>query len=737
MKTISRQFIAFAALLLATFVACKNNDASQLRYDGWEMANGNSTSNKYSTLTQIDTNNVTGLQVAWIYHTNDADTAAHSQIQCNPIIINGVLYGTSPALKLCAVDAATGTEKWTFKPFETLEGDAGAKAGHFNINNNRGVAYWTDGKGDERIFYTAGPFLNAINAKTGKLITSFGNGGKIDLHDSLGAAFKDLFVTCTSAPLIYKDVLITGTRVSEAMDAAPGHIRGYDVRTGKMKWIFHTIPHPGERGYETWENKDAWKLSGGANSWMGLTIDQKTGIAYIPLGSVSMDFYGGKRPGNDLFGDCMLALDAATGEYKWHYQYIHHDTWDWDPSSAPVLLTVKHDGKNIDAVAQTTKTGFVFLFNRSNGHPLFPVKEMPVDTATELQGEKLSPTQPVPQKPAPFVRQSFTGRDINPYLSKDEYEDVKKRLSSYHSGRMFTPQSKEGTIIFPGFDGGAEYGGPAVDPETNILYVNANEMPWILEMWNVETKQQMKENYLQAGKRLYKTTCMACHGADRKGSGNYPSLLTVKARYNPAAFISFINEGRRMMPSFLYLGEADKEAIRSFVLDYKPDQKKPYIAKVSEEDEFRALPYNISGYNKFLSKSGMPAIAPPWGLLTAINLNTGEHVWSVPLGNDERMNGKTTTPTGTENYGGSVVTKGGVLFIGASKDGMFRAYNKRTGSLLWQVKLPNANFATPATYQLNGKQYIVLACGGGKLGTASGDSYVAFALPDKNTTAKK
>ena len=302
-----------------------------------------------------------------------------------------------------------------------------------------------------------------------------------------------------------------------------------------MKWIFHTIPHPGDRGYDTWENKDAWKLSGGANNWMGMTVDQKTGIAYIPLGSVAMDFYGGKRPGNDLFGDCMLALDANTGEYKWHFQYIHHDTWDWDPSSAPVLLTVHHDGKDIDAVAQTTKTGFVFLFNRATGQPLFPVVETPVDTVSELKGEKLSPTQPVPQKPAPFVRQSLTEKDLNPYLSKEEYEDVKKRLATYHTGKMFMPQSKEGTIIFPGFDGGAEWGGPAVDPETNILYVNANEMAWILQMLDVPQKVVAKENYLQAGERLYKLNCMACHGADRKGSGNYPSLINVKAKYDPAA----------------------------------------------------------------------------------------------------------------------------------------------------------------------------------------------------------
>ncbi len=678
---------------------------------------------------QIDTGNVTGLQVSWTYHTGDADTAAHSQIQCNPIIVKGILYATSPALKLFALDAATGKNLWTFDPFPDTGSDASGRTARFNLNNNRGVAWWSDGKEDERIFYAAGPFIFSINARTGKNISSFGRGGKIDLHDSLGTAFKNLFVTSTVAPTIYKDLLITGTRVSEGMDAAPGHIRAYDVRSGRMIWIFHTIPEPGEPGYETWENKDAWKLSGGANCWMGLTVDQQTGTAYIPLGSVSMDFYGGRRPGNALFGDCMLALDAATGKYKWHFQYIHHDTWDWDPSSAPVLLTVNHDGKQIDAVAQTTKTGFVFLFNRVTGAPLFPVVETAVDTVTRLIGEKLSATQPIPRKPDPFVRQVFTEKDINPYLSSEEFAEVKQRLAALHSGKMFTPQSKEGTIIFPGFDGGAEYGGPSVDPETNIIYINANEMPWIMKILDVDSKTKTGEDYLAAGKRLFSQNCMSCHGADRKGSGNYPSLLNVKVKYSPAAFLAFINTGRRMMPGFQHLGEDEKEAIRSYVLDYKPDQTKKFTDTLTPDERFRAVPYNISGYNKFLSKSGLPAIAPPWGSLTAINLNSGEKVWSTPLGNDERLSGKTGQPTGTENYGGSVVTRSGLIFIGATRDGMLRAFNKRNGRLLWEVRLPNANFATPALYEVNGKEYLVLACGGGKLGTVSGDAYIAYALP--------
>src|SRR6266536_1307730 len=682
----------FATLIF--LLACNTSETAN--FNNWEMANGNSTANKYSSLTQIDTTNVQQLQVAWEYHTSDADTAAHSQIQCNPIIVNGVVYGTSPQLKLFAVDAATGKQKWAFSSYDTITEE---KKGHFNLNNNRGVTYWSD--------------------------------GKVDLHDGLEMEnVKDLFITSTSPSSIYKDLILTGTRVSEAMDAAPGDIRAYDVRTGKIVWQFHTIPHPGEPGYETWEDPNAWKTTGGANNWMGMTIDQKRGIAYIPLGSASMDFYGGKRRGSNLYADCMLALNAATGKHIWHFQYLHHDTWDYDPSSAPVLLTVNHDGKKIDAVAQTTKTGFVFLFDRDNGTPLFPVVETPMDTTTELAGEKLWPTQPIPQKPAPFVRQTLTEKDLNPYLPKEEYDSVKKVLQKVHTGRMFMPQSKEGTIIFPGFDGGAEWGGPAVDPETGILFTNDNQMAWILQMFDVDPRKQ-EENYGQAGLRLYKQDCMSCHGPERKGSGNYPSIVDVGKKYDPRSFVEFINAGRRMMPAFQHLSQQDKDAIASFVLNLQDVQQKKYKPHLTAIDSFRLLPYQISGYNKFITKSGLPALSPPWGVLNAIDLNTGEYVWKTTLGEDSVFKAKGVQNTGTENYGGPVVTKGGLLFIAATKDRKFRAFNKRTGKLLWEATLPASGFATPATYEVNGKQYVVIACGGGKLGTMSGDSYVAFALPEK------
>ena len=715
-------------VLLATSIlwqACNNNVSSD-QYAGWRMVNGNYTGNKYSSLAQIDTGNVKQLQVAWTYNTGDADTAAHSQIQCNPIVVDNVMYAVSPQLKLLALDAATGVLKWDFLPYDTASAD---KKPNFNLNNNRGIAYWSDGKNDKRLFYAVGEFIYAVDAGTGKAVIGFGNKGKVDLHEGLGEQAAGLFVTATSAPTIYKDLLLTGTRVSEGMDAAPGHIRAFDVRTGQMKWIFHTIPQPGEPGYETWEDKDAWKMTGGANNWMGMTIDQERGIAYAPTGSAAMDFYGGKRLGANLYADCLLALDALTGKLRWHFQYIHHDTWDYDPSSAPVLLTVTHNGKEIDAVAQTTKTGFVFVFNRDTGEPLFPVVETPVDTSDALHGEKLWTTQPIPQKPAPFVRQSFLEKDINPYLLPEELEEVKKQLRSYRTGKMFMPGSLQGTIVLPGFDGGGEWGGPAIDPETGLLYVNANEMAWILKMEEVKKKESRNENYLQAGQRLYQQHCTACHGKEMKGGGNYPSIVGMDKKYDKASLIEFINNGRRMMPAFSHLKNEEKEAIASVVLNLKDEYQRKFEIQQTAADIFRQLPYRFTGYDKFLTKTGKPVLAPPWGTLSAIDLNTGEHVWKTVLGEDAVFKEQGVKETGTENYGGPVVTKTGLLFIAATKDAKFRAFNKRNGQLLWEATLPAPGFATPAMYEVNGKQFIVIACGGGKLGTASGDAYVAFALP--------
>ena len=719
-----KQLRFFAIICLLS--ACRSS--THTSNTTWESYGGGKQSLHYSALTQVDSSNISQLQVAWTFHTGDADTAKSSQIQCNPIIIDSVMYITSPRLRLFAINARTGKQIWEFNP-ESHQ--LNTEAYHFALNNNRGVTYWTDGKDDRRILYVASSFLHCIDASTGKLISSFGNQGQVDLHDGLGREVSDLFVTATSPGIIYKDLYILGSRVDEGPASAPGHIRAFDVSTGKLQWIFHTIPQPGEYGYDTWEDSIAYKHIGGANSWGGFSLDEKNGILFAPTGSAAFDFYGGKRKGQDLFANCLLALDPATGKRIWHFQFMHHDVWDYDVPCPPALVTIKKDGQLIEAVAQTTKHGMVWLFERKTGKPVYPINEVPVDTVSTLVGEKLWPTQPIPTFTKSFVRQSFTEADLNPYLSESSLALLKKDLAGYNYGKMFIPPSKKTNVELPGFDGGTDWGGPSFDPETGILYVNANEMGWLLTIRDNKYEAPPKESNGQAGMRLYQQYCISCHGGDRKGTGNYPTLIDIQARYTGSQALELLNSGRRMMPSFKYVSDEDKKAILTYVLDNKVEQQKKFIAAKQPIDTFRNIPYGMTGYYKFMSPEGYPAIGPPWGTLTAIDLNTGEHIWKTTLGEYAGLKAKGIPPTGTENYGSSVVTAGGILFIAAASDGKLRAFNKRTGKLLWEYDLPSPGFATPSVYEVNGKQYIVIACGGGKLNTKSGDSFVAFALPDK------
>ena len=459
--------------LLFVLAACSPNQ--NRAYEGWEVYGGTKDQLHYSSLREIDTTNVGQLKIAWTYQTGDAIREIRTQIQCNPIIIEGVLYGTTARMKLFAVDAATGIQKWVFDPELT------------NANSGRGVTYWKDGKGDSRLFYTAGDRLYCINAANGFPVPEFGYLGSVDLHDGLERDVKDRFITSNTPGVIYKDLLILGTRVAEDATAAPGHIRAYDVRTGEIRWIFHTVPHPGEFGYDTWPDKDAWKHLGGANCWAGMSLDVDKGIVFVPTGSLGFDFYGGKRAGDNLFANCILALDAATGNRIWHYQTIHHDLWDRDLPTPPVLLTLQKDGNEIEAIAQPTKSGFIFLLDRATGKPVYPIEEVRVPTDSDLAGEVPSLTQPVPTFPKPFVRQVLTESDLNDLVSDSSYQDLKNRLTTYKTGNMFNTPSKAGTVIFPGFDGGAEWGGPAYDPTTGIMYINANECAWVLTMVDVNT----------------------------------------------------------------------------------------------------------------------------------------------------------------------------------------------------------------------------------------------------------
>jgi len=699
----------------AAFFACH----SSVDYDSWPVYGGSNDHLHYSALRQIDTGNVGGLRQVWAYHCGDVDS--NSQIQVNPIIVGHTLYGVSPRLKLFALDAVSGKPEWTWDPAKTTT------VRNWSMNVCRGVVYYRGSETDQRIFYSAGASLYGIDALTGKPIDSFGDHGRIDLHHDLGRDVSELYIAGTSPGVVYKDLLIIGDRVAEEADAAPGHIRAYDVHTGRLRWIFHTIPYPGEEGYASWVDSAAYRHIGGANAWSGLSLDEGQGIVFASIGSASFDFYGGRRLGNDLFADCIVALDAATGKRIWHFQTVHHDVWDRDPPTAPVLVTVKKDGRTIPAVAQVTKSGMIFLLDRATGQPIYPVEERPVPDSSELTGERLSPTQPFPTVLPTFARHTLTTADLNRLVPDSSYQEIRKRLAGYRT-EWYAPPSREGTLIFPGFDGGAEWGGPSYDPENSLLYVNANEVPAILTMVDAPPPASGKVTIGQAARVLYTTHCMTCHGTDRQGGGNYPSLIGVGKKYTEDQFLTLLATGRRMMPAFQQLSMAERQALAAFILDEAGRGKQPFVDNAAKrEDPYFRLPYTITGYNKFLTKEGYPASMPPWGTLTAIDLDQAKIVWRDTLGDYPELKAR-GIHSGTENYGGSAVTAGGLLFIAATSDAKFRAFNKRTGQLLWETDLPAAGFATPAVYMLDGREYIVIACGGGKLNKKSGDTYVAFAL---------
>lgn len=706
-----RSSIILLVVIVLVLPACSSDETA---FRTWRSYGGDPTNSRNSSLDQINRENVHRLEVAWIYRTGDASEEGRTQIQCNPIIVDSVLYATSPMLKAFALHAATGEEIWTFEPF-SVDSTTG------NLSVNRGVMYWEDGD-DKRILYTAGPSLYALDARTGKPIPSFGNGGVVNLHEGLGRDTEGLFIAATSPGVIYRDLLILGARVSEGHPAAPGHIRAFNVRTGEIKWIFHTIPRPGEYGYDTWP-PDAWQEVGGANSWSGMSLDEERGIVYIPTGSAAFDFWGGNRHGQNLFANSILALDAATGKRIWHFQTVRHDIWDRDLPAPPNLVTLNINGRRVDALAQITKSGHVFVLDRETGEPLFPIEEREYPRS-ELMGEMTWPTQPLPVKPPPFARQEFREEDITD-ISPESHAYVLERFRQVRSGGQFVPPSLEGTIIFPGFDGGGEWGGAAFDPETGLLYVNANEMPWILTMFEIAGNEELASG--GTGRQLYATNCAACHGMDRLGDGQtYPSLLAVEERYTRKDVSELIRTGKGVMPSFGYLSERQRDALVDYL--FNVTRADHHGEKV--EVESSVIPYGHTGYNRFLDQNGYPAVKPPWGTLNAIDLNRGEIAWTVTLGEFPELTARGIPPTGTENYGGPVVTAGGLVFIGATKDEKFRAFDKETGELLWETELPAGGYATPSTYEVNGKQYVVIAAGGGKMGTKSGDAYVAFALPD-------
>ena len=592
----------------------------------WKAVGGDRGGQRFSSLDQINRRNVGKLKVAWTYHTNEVGKT----IECTPLVIDGIMYITTNRLRVVALNAETGKELWSYDPFA---GEI-AKRPLASGGVNRGLAYWSDGQPDglRRIIHgVADGRLISLDAKTGKPDPNFGNAGTKDLREDIRRDISKLGYGPTSAPAICGDRIILGFSNGEGPGpAAPGDVRAFDVRTGKQVWRFHSVPREGEFGNATWEG-DSWKARGGANAWGGLSVDVKREMVFFGTGSAAYDFYGADRKGENLFANCTVALDAKTGKRIWHFQTLRHDLWDHDLPTYPNLVTVTRDGRRVDAAAQVTKTGYVFLFDRVTGKPLFEIREVAAPPS-DVPGEQAWPTQPVPVKPPPFAKLKFDEEDITD-ISEASHRFVLEKFRKLRGGQPFSPPSLQGTITVPGFHGGATWSGASFDPDTGILYVNSNNVP------NIITLKEAKEK-------------------------------NAKSRY-----------------------QAD-------------------------------------GYIRFLDQDGYPAIKPPWGELSAINLNSGKIVWRVPLGEHKALMARGLKPTGTENFGGTIVTKGGLVFIGATKDEKFRAFHSANGKVLWEYQLPAGGYATPSTYSVNGRQFVVIAAGGaGKPGTKPGDAFVAFALP--------
>ena len=676
------------------------------QYSGWGAYHGGPENLHYSTIGQITPANVSKLKVAWTLDTGDAFEG--SEIQCNPLVLNGIIYATSPKLRVMAIDGATGREIWSFNPYE------GAPVR--NKQRSRGLMHWTDGK-QSRLYVAAQYKLYSLDLKTGRPDGAFGGQGWIDLRDDLGRPKEGLSVGLTTPGVVYGDLLIIGSICSEGLPAAPGDIRAYDARTGKLRWAFHTIPHPGEFGHDTWP-KDGWKNFGAANNWAGMALDVRRGLVYVPTGSSAFDFFGANRPGNNLFANTLLCLDAKTGKRIWHFQAVKHDVWDRDFPTNPVLVTVRREGKLIDAVAQATKSGHVYVFNRVTGESLFPLEEKAVPPSPVAE-EKMAATQVLPTKPEPFARQRLT-EDMLTTRTPEANRIARERLKTVRSNGQWEPPSLEGSIVFPGFDGAAEWGGQAFDPETGLFYVNSNEMAWILRL-----VPRAKATAATNGRRIYIRSCAGCHRDDLGGSPpEFPSLKGLGAKTDAASLDKILRAGVGRMPGFAHLGNASIEALKAYLLT--GEEKEVVVAPSSSVFD---QAYTTDGYNKFLDPDGYPAIAPPWGTLNAISLDTGNYAWKIPFGEHPELAAKGMKDTGSENYGGPLVTQSGLLFIGATNfDKKFRAFDKKTGKLLWETTLPFSGNATPATYSVKGKQYVVIAAGGGKSGAASGGVYVAFAL---------
>jgi len=656
----------------------------------WTRSQGENGARRYSSLRQITRENVRDLAVVWTYRSGDGA----ANIQCTPIIVDGVLYGPTPGKAIVAIDAATGVEKWR-RQMETRQNRPQ------DLPARRGLVYWPgDGANAPRILFGAGDWIHAVDPKTGASIAGFGQGGRTPLPTG-----------ATAAGAVYQHVFVT--------TGVTGDIYAFDVRTGAQLWRFHSVARGNEFGADTWDDPQM-----GANGWSGMSIDDQRGIAFIALGAPRPDMVGIGRLGDNLFSNCVLALDVLTGKRLWHFQDVRHDIWDLDVCAPPNLVTIEREGRRVDVVTCMAKSGHLFVLDRLTGKPIFPVRlrRAPV---SQLPGERTSPYQPDPELPEPISRSEFNPADITD-RTPEAREFVQKVVARSNYG-FFEPFTEGKPTLFTGSRGGAEWSGAAVDVPTGRLYVTSNR--WVSKITVIANNERERDprHPASAGEKVYQQHCAPCHGPARLGIGVAPPLIGLKARLPEKDVLELIAKGRgAMLPNTLLTDREKKD-----LLDYLYRRNQPPSRGAGPD----APKYVFDGFHFLVDHEGYPGVKPPWGLLNCYDLSTGKALWRVPLGELEELTKQGVPVTGSQTLGGASVTAGGLVFVAGTEDERLRAFDADTGKELWAAKLPFAGTAAPAIYEVGGRQFVVItATGGGRVGGKSGpgDAYVAFALKAKN-----